>query len=120
MSAEDATKWKGLADQARAGEVYVDDEAVARECLKACGDRLNQLNDTLKEIRRTQTVSGFGDFTMADDLAKKFTEQGTDIETSLREHIETVKNMQEVFRLSLSKIVGQDVDNAGNIKNTPA
>ncbi|RDI54672.1 hypothetical protein [Nocardia mexicana] len=119
MSAEDAAKWKGLAEQARAGDLYLDDEAVARECLKACTDRIADLDEMLIQVRRTKVVSGFGDFVMAGDLTKKFAEQGADIETSLLEHIETVKNMQEVMRLSISKLVGQDVDNAGNIKATP-
>ncbi|RDI43854.1 hypothetical protein [Nocardia mexicana] len=118
MSAEDVAKWQKLAEQARAGEVYLDDEAVARECLKACGDRITSLEQMLAQVFRTKTVSGFGDFVMADDLAKKFIEQGVDVEESIRQEIETVKNMQEVMRLSVSKLVGQDVDNAGNIKGT--
>ncbi len=99
----------------RGGLGSFDDEAVARECLKVCTDRIAELQEMFVLVRQTKTVSGFGDFVMANDLMKKFAEQGIDIETSIREHIETVMNMQEVMRLSLSKLVGQDVDNAGNI-----
>ncbi|MBF6173633.1 hypothetical protein [Nocardia blacklockiae] len=119
MSTADAEKWTGFAEQARAGGLYLDDEAAARECLKACTDRIADLEETLIQVRRTKTVAGFGDFVMAGDLTKKFVEQGVDIETSILQHIETIKKMQEVMRLSVSKLVGQDVDNSGSIRPSP-
>ncbi|MEV6323104.1 hypothetical protein AB0M45_18185 [Nocardia sp. NPDC051787] len=66
-------------------------------------------------VDRTKNVSGFGDFDMAKALQGKFISQGHDLDTAIREEIEMVKDMQEVMRLSLSRLVGQDVDNAGNI-----
>ncbi|WP_063006745.1 hypothetical protein [Nocardia kruczakiae] len=119
---EDLTTWQSHAAQAKAGELYLADEAVARECLKACNDRIDELNHMLRLVDATKNVAGFGDFEMAEQLRQKFLTQatGTDnsIDAVITDHIETVKNMREVMRLSISRISGQDVDNAGNIKKT--
>ncbi|OXR42377.1 hypothetical protein B7C42_05576 [Nocardia cerradoensis] len=115
-------QWQQCAEQAKSGELYLDSEEVARECLKACNTRLDDLDHLRELVLRVQNVSGFGDFEMAEQLRQKFLTQatGTDnsIDAVITDHIETVKNMREVMRLSISRITGQDVDNAGNIKNT--
>ncbi|MGW0054853.1 hypothetical protein [Nocardia nova] len=119
---EGLAKWQSLSAQAKTGELYLADEAVARECLKACNDRLDHLHDMLQLVDATKNVAGFGDFEMAEQLRQKFLTQatGTDnsIDAVISDHMETVKNMREVMRLSISRITGQDVDNAGNIKKT--
>ncbi|MFF0501618.1 hypothetical protein ACFYU5_34875 [Nocardia aobensis] len=117
---EDLSKWQSLAAQAKSGDLYLDNEAVARECLKACNDRLDHLRNMLAVADQTKNVAGFGDFDMAEQLRKQFLGQATGEDNSLdavlNDHIKTVENMREVMRLSVSRLVGQDVDNAGNIK----
>ncbi|WP_280335076.1 hypothetical protein [Nocardia wallacei] len=122
MSGEEVAKWQQLAEQARSGELYLDDEAVARECLAACDQRLIALDDLLNTARQTQHVSGFGDFDMGHALESGFLKQATgdpnSIDQIIRDHIDTVKNMREVMALSIKQLTGQDVDNAGEIGST--
>ncbi|MBF6173743.1 hypothetical protein [Nocardia blacklockiae] len=122
MADEDVAKWQKLAEQARSGVLYLNDEAVARECLAACDQRLTDLNDLATIGNITQRVSGFGDFDMGRALESGFLKQATgepnSIDQIIRDHIETVKNMREVMALSIKQLTGQDVDNAGEIGAT--
>ncbi|MEU7628524.1 hypothetical protein AB0C34_00870 [Nocardia sp. NPDC049220] len=122
MSEDDAAVWSRLASQARSGELYLDDENAAYHCAKACDQRIADLEDILAAARRTQNVSGFGDFKMAQDLENKFLKQATgddnSIDRVILEHIETVKDMREVMAISFKRITGQDVENATRIVNT--
>lgn len=121
MTDTDATKWQQLAEQSRSGELYLDDEAVARECLKACDDRLTDLGEILNLARLTQRVSGFGDFDMGHALEGGYKLQATgdpnSIDQVILENIETVKNMREVMALSIQRLTGEDVDNAARISS---
>ncbi|WP_028479003.1 hypothetical protein [Nocardia sp. CNY236] len=116
MADNEARRWSRIAEQVRAGELYLDNEAVARNCLLACAQRIADLESMLRLADRTMNVSGFGDFDMAGKLQGKFASQGTDIDSVIREDMEVVEDMQEVMRLSLSRVLGVDVDNAGNIR----
>ncbi|MEU5758240.1 hypothetical protein [Nocardia sp. NPDC047648] len=122
MNEDNAATWKNLAGQARAGELYLDDENAAYLCAKACDDRLAELNRILFATQNAQNVSGFGDFTMAAALSKKFLKQATgdsnSIDQVIREHIETVQNMREVMAISFKRITGQDIENAAQIAST--
>ncbi|WP_280385994.1 hypothetical protein [Nocardia wallacei] len=122
MSADEPVKWQQLTEQARAGELYLDDETVARECLAACDQRLADLQSMLTLIEVTKRVSGFGDFDMGRALEAGFLKQATgepnSIDAVIREHAETVRNMREVMVLSIKRLTGQDVENAGAINNT--
>ncbi|MEU2036442.1 hypothetical protein [Nocardia amamiensis] len=122
MSDDNASVWAGLASQARAGELYLDDENAAYHCAKACDKRIADLREMLQLATYTQNVSGFGDFKMADDLVEKFLKQATgdpnSIDEVILEQIETVKNMREVMAISFKRITGQDIENATQIANT--
>ncbi|WP_280313012.1 hypothetical protein [Nocardia abscessus] len=119
MSEDNALLWSRLAGQARAGELYLDNENAAYLCAKACDKRIADLQDILALTRDTVNVSGFGDFEMAEDLRKKFVKQATGEDNSIDkvvlEHIETVKNMREVMAISFKRITGQDIENAAPI-----
>ncbi|TLF72942.1 hypothetical protein [Nocardia cyriacigeorgica] len=112
------SQWRKLADEARAGELYIADEGVARACLKACNDHIDDLEDMLTSVNQVQAVSGFGNFNMARDLEAKFREQAVGTENSLfeviQEHIDVVTQMRDVMVASIEKLTGRDVDNAGN------
>ncbi|MGK8555786.1 hypothetical protein [Nocardia gipuzkoensis] len=122
MSEEDASVWSRLVGQARAGELYLDDENAAYQCAKACDQRIADLEAILRLTSRTQNVSGFGDFEMARALEDKFLKQATgdanSIDEVILEQIETVKNMREVMAISFKRITGQDIENATQIANT--
>ncbi|MCP2319503.1 hypothetical protein APR12_004871 [Nocardia amikacinitolerans] len=118
---DNALKWSQLASQARAGELYLDDQNAAYLCAKACDQRLTDLRDLLRLTANAQNVSGFGDFNMGNDLVQKFLKQATgedhSIDKVIDEHIETVQNMREVMAISFKRITGQDVENAAPITN---
>ncbi|MFG3614404.1 hypothetical protein [Nocardia sp. NPDC047654] len=122
MSEDNAELWSGLAGRARAGELYVDDENTAYQCAKACDQRLADLEGLRRFTAGAQSVSGFGDFNMADKLVGKFLKQATgdtnSIDQIILEHIETVQNMREVMAISFKRITGQDIENAAQIAST--
>ncbi|WP_039800288.1 hypothetical protein [Nocardia araoensis] len=122
MTVDNVGQWRRLADQARAGELYLDDEQVALQCFSACEQRLREINDLRTYASNAQSVSGFGDFDMASKLVAKFLKQATgdsnSIDQIIREHIETVKNMREVMAISFKRITGQDIESAAQIANT--
>lgn len=111
--------WAQLADSSRAGELYIADEQVSLSFGKACDQYLLELREILENSQETQYVSGFGDFPMADQLVDKFTTQATGTDTSIDavilEHIEVVKNMREVMKISYTRITGQEWENTAAI-----
>ncbi|BDT97975.1 hypothetical protein IFM12276_10040 [Nocardia sputorum] len=122
MSEENASVWGRLASQAKAGELYLDDQNAALLCAQACDTRIAALESLRRLAGNAQNVSGFGDFKMADDLVKKFLKQAVgdsnSIDQIILEHIETVKNMREVMAISFKRITGQDIENATQIAST--
>ncbi|WP_109529901.1 MULTISPECIES: hypothetical protein [Nocardia] len=125
MSESDIATWEQFAAQARAGELYLDSEEAARQCLTACDQRIQDLRDMARYVRQTQNVSGFGDFDMANDLAGMFEKQASgednSIESVINNHMEVVKDMGEIMALSIKRITGQDVTNTANFNtNTEA
>ncbi|WP_159920705.1 MULTISPECIES: hypothetical protein [Nocardia] len=121
MVDDNAAQWRRLADQARSGELYLDNEQAALQCFSACDQRLTEINELRVFARNAQNVSGFGDFDMVDKLVGKFLKQATgdpnSIDQIIQEHIETVKNMREVMAISFKRITGKDIENAAPIAN---
>ncbi|WP_280346720.1 hypothetical protein [Nocardia neocaledoniensis] len=117
-----ATPYGQLLGQARAGEVYLNDEQAAYHMYKACDQRILDLDNLRSVTRRAQAVSGFGDFQMGKDLEKKFLLQATGDENSIdsviMKDIEAVKQLREVFALSFKRITGQDIETANAIDYT--
>lgn len=112
----DSTPYSQLLTQARAGEVHYNDEAAAYHMFKACDKRLTDLQGMVDFARRTQNVTGFGDFDMARALEAKFRAQAVGDPNSLYEvlmqDIEAVKQLREVFAISFKRLTGQDIENA--------
>ncbi|MFD3703417.1 hypothetical protein ACFWUP_09745 [Nocardia sp. NPDC058658] len=112
----ESTAYSTLLAQARAGEIYLNDEAAAFHMFKACDDRLADLREIFGITRRVQNVSGFGDFQIGKDLEKKFVMQATgdpnSIDTVVMKDIEAVEQLREVFAISFKRIAGKDIENA--------
>ncbi|MGV9821444.1 hypothetical protein [Nocardia xishanensis] len=119
MSEQSASPWRSFAQQARAGELYLDDEKAARQVIAACKQRLDDLDNLLVLAKRCENVSGFGDFDMADVLAGKFYKQATTADNSidaiLRKDIEVVKDMRDIMAISIARLNGQDYTNSAAI-----
>ncbi|WP_188827595.1 hypothetical protein [Nocardia camponoti] len=100
--------------------MYLDDEAAAYHCFKACDKRLADLDSLMTAAKYTQRVSGFGDFVMGRELEAKFRKQASgepnSIDAVIRADIEVVKELREVFALSFKRLTGQDVESASAIK----
>ncbi|MEV0295401.1 hypothetical protein [Nocardia sp. NPDC050710] len=115
MSDSEVAQWQKFAEQAKSGELYLDSEEAARQCLDACDKRITELDGLLRLAQQAQFVSGFGDFNMANDLVKQFKGQASgeanSIDKIILEHIEVVKDMGEIMALSVKRISGQDVIN---------
>ncbi|MEU2035112.1 hypothetical protein [Nocardia amamiensis] len=114
-----AANWQKLAAQARAGELYLDDEEAARACLSACAQRIEELEGMAVLAQQAENVSGFGDFDMARALEAKFRSQAIGADHSLKEviehDIEVVKDMCDVMAISIARITGQDYTNSAAI-----
>ncbi|WP_405148819.1 hypothetical protein OG308_02175 [Nocardia salmonicida] len=110
------TAYSALLAQAKAGEVYLNDEAAAFHMFKACDDRLADLREIFGITRRVQNVSGFGDFQIGKDLEKKFLLQATgdqnSVDAVVKKDIEAVEQLREVFAISFKRIAGKDIENA--------
>ncbi|MEV5647745.1 hypothetical protein AB0L57_05765 [Nocardia sp. NPDC052254] len=128
MAANDVGTWQQRVGEARSGDLYLDDEQTARECLAACNKRLEDIEDLKVYVDQVKAVSGFGDFDMGHMLEGQFKLQATgddnSIEKIIADHVETVKNMREVMAISLARLSGQDFTNAstltGIIEQNPA
>lgn len=110
------TPYSQLVSQARAGEVYLNDESAAFHMYKACDTRLADLQKLIGVTQRVQNVTGFGDFDIAKQLEAKFRAQAVGEPNSIYEvilkDIEAVKQLREVFSISFKRIAGKDIENA--------
>ncbi|TQM26220.1 hypothetical protein [Nocardia bhagyanarayanae] len=119
MSQDNLSQWQRFAEQARAGELYLDDEVAAHQVVAACNRRISELQDLARLAQNAQNVSGFGDFNMADVLAGKFLKQATGTENSIdsiiAKDIEVVKDMRDIMAISIARLRGQDYTNSAAI-----
>ncbi|MBF6068906.1 hypothetical protein [Nocardia farcinica] len=116
MSEHTISQWQQFRDQARAGELFLDDAAAAQACRDACDEFAQAYADLLVAAQRAQRVSGFGGFKIADELADLFHKQATgepgSIDQVILDAIAVVKDMREVMQLSIDRLTEQDSLNA--------
>ncbi|MGV9739898.1 hypothetical protein [Nocardia farcinica] len=121
MSEHSRNQWEGFAASARAGELFLDSEQVARECLVACDEFLLAYDGLRQVAANAQRVSGFGDFKIADELADLFHKQATgepgSIDQVILDTIAVVKDMREIMQLSIDRLTEQDSLNAGQVSS---
>ncbi|WP_431968080.1 hypothetical protein [Nocardia sp. bgisy134] len=118
MSEQDLSQWQRFADQARAGDLYLDKDA-ATACLTACDGLLAAYDGLFTFTRNAARVSGFGDFNIAGELAALFLKQATgesdSIDAVVLESIKVVQAMREIMQISMDRIEEQVVDHASQI-----
>ncbi|MBF6312134.1 Uncharacterised protein [Nocardia farcinica] len=124
MSEHTISQWQQFRDQARAGELFLDDAAAAQACLDACDEFAQAYADLLVAAQRAQRVSGFGGFNIADELADLFHKQATgepgSIDQVILDTIAVVKDMREIMQLSIDRLTEQDAVNSNQITSTAA
>ena len=107
----DPGEWKRLLDSANGGELSLDPE-VGRGLDKVCDDQIDRLNAVLEKIDVISRITGFGDFNSSKTLETKFSEtaSGTDrsLDTVIKQHIESVKNVKQVVAQAIANFVAQD------------
>ncbi|WP_040774524.1 hypothetical protein [Nocardia pneumoniae] len=117
---EDVTLWRYLADEAKAGHLYLDD-SVSRDCLKAVEDRIGVLNKCRRLLRNMDKVTGLGDFPCADELAKMLGAKAIggegDFDSALAEHITVLELIRDTIKVSVDRLVEQERINAQALAN---
>ncbi|MEV6323836.1 hypothetical protein AB0M45_21970 [Nocardia sp. NPDC051787] len=118
MSMDEEIKlWRHLADQAKAGQLYLD-PSVAKGCRDACANQIRLYEALLDDLRYMTNVTGFGRFDCADELAKMLGGKAIggegDVDSALREHIEVLALMRDTIQVSIDRIGAQDETNAQN------
>jgi len=121
MAEDQVTHWGRFVEQARAGELFLDDATAAHECLAACDEFIDAYDRILFSARNAGRVSGFGDFKIADELADLFHKQATgepdSIDQVILDTIAVVKDMREIMQLSIDRLTEQDSLNAGQVSS---
>ncbi|MFE3442172.1 hypothetical protein ACFXNW_03990 [Nocardia sp. NPDC059180] len=103
--------WRGLLGQANAGELTLDRD-VGNALNIACENYLLKLDGIFTKTLDVREVEGFGGFESSAALQTKFTEKATgttqSIDAVIREHIETVKLIQQVVAKSIANLEATD------------
>ncbi|MBF6097215.1 hypothetical protein IU438_06635 [Nocardia cyriacigeorgica] len=114
---DDITLWRSLADQAKAGQLFLDD-AVAKSCRSAIDDQIGVYQECIEGIESMARVTGLGEFECGKELARLLglkaidpTGDG-DLSTALRDHIEVLKLMGDTIQVTLDRLQEQDSANS--------
>ncbi|MEU2030965.1 hypothetical protein [Nocardia amamiensis] len=114
---EEVSRWRYLADEAKAGRLYLD-PTVAASCRDACDRQIDLYVALLEDLKMISRVTGLGRFDCADELAKMLGSKAIggegDVDSALREHIEVLTLMRDAIQVSVDRIGAQDETNAQN------
>jgi hypothetical protein len=66
---EEISRWRYLADEAKAGRLYLD-RAVADGCRDACNRQIDLYVTLREDLKMMTRVTGLGKFDCSDELAK--------------------------------------------------
>lgn len=114
---ENITLWQYLADEAKAGRLYLDD-SVAKRCRTAIDNQIEVYRDSMRDINQMTRVTGLGGFECGKELAellglKAIDPEGDgDLDTALRDHIRVLELMGDTIQASLDRLQEQDTSNA--------
>lgn len=93
------SEFQVLAGAVDAGGLRLD-AGVAERCVAACDKFIDSLNGILLSSRNMSTRSAYGTLSSAQDLAAKFERKAVGdggFAAVIQQHIDTVKQMQDVF-----------------------
>ncbi|WP_330232111.1 hypothetical protein OHA40_06250 [Nocardia sp. NBC_00508] len=114
---EDVSRWRYLADEAKAGRLYLD-KSVAQACRDACSRQIDLYDQLRDDLQWVSKVGGFGRFDCADELAKMLGGKAIggegDVDSALKEHIEVLTLMRDTIQVSVDRIGAVDETNAQN------
>ncbi|MET7772190.1 hypothetical protein [Nocardia sp. NPDC005366] len=103
---DDVTAWRYLADEAKAGRLYLD-ASVATECRDACNRQIDLYEGLREQLKQVRTVTGFGRFDCSELLAQMLGAKAIggagDVDTALKEHIEVVGLIRETIEVSVAR-----------------
>ncbi|MGY2090312.1 hypothetical protein [Nocardia gipuzkoensis] len=117
---EDLSRWRYLADEAKAGRLYLD-RSVAQACRDACSRQIDLYDQLRDDLQWVSKVSGLGRFDCADELANMLGAKAIggegDVDSALKEHIEVLTLMRDTIQISVDRIGAQDDSNAQDTSN---
>lgn len=118
--ADNLTYWEGMREKAQAGEFFIAED-VAKKLDAACVAYLTELNKMLETTKNLSNPAAFGIMQSAQDLAAKFHrlavgEDGS-ARSAIKQQIEIIKTMQEMFQQYFKSIDDVDKDTAAAIVN---
>lgn len=110
--------WRGLRDQAVAGELDVE-PGVAARCDAVCAEYLTKLDRMLEMTTSLAWPQSWGDLDSAQQLQAKFHRLAVGEEGSARfaikQQIEIIKTMREFFQHYFASVEATDTDTAATI-----
>jgi hypothetical protein len=117
---EEVSRWRYLADEAKAGRLYLD-RSVAKECWDACDRQIQLYNSLRTSLKDVEMVTGLGKFDCSDELANMLGAKAIggdgDVDSALKEHIEVLTLMRDTIQISVDRIGAQDDSNAQDTSN---
>ncbi|MFF3223689.1 hypothetical protein ACFYV7_12930 [Nocardia suismassiliense] len=115
---ENSSHWQGLLNSANAGELVLD-PAVGNGLAQDCDRNLANLESILEMTRDVGYVTGFGGFPSGEVLQAKFSLKGStgedSIQNRIKEHIDEVMLMKQVFAKAIENYHSVDQSNANNL-----
>ncbi|WP_135231955.1 hypothetical protein [Nocardia sp. CS682] len=115
---ESSSHWQGLLNSANAGELVLD-PAVGNGLAQDCDRNLANLESILEMTQDVGYVTGFGGFPSGEVLQAKFTLKGStgedSIQNRIKEHINEVMLMKQVFAKAIENYHSVDQSNAANL-----
>ncbi len=112
------SKWQALLDSANAGELRLAPD-VGNGLAQDCDRNIDNLEAILRTARDVAVISGFGGFPSGMVLEEKFTLKGStgedSIQNRIKEHIDEVMLMKQVFAKAIENYHSLDQSNADNL-----
>ncbi|WP_280393982.1 hypothetical protein [Nocardia brasiliensis] len=123
MSDQSTSTWRALLDAANAGELILD-ENVGTGLAQDCDRNIENLQDILRSTRIVEVVTGFGGFPSGQVLEQKFTAKGSTgpdaIKNRIKEHIDEITLMKEVFAKAMANYRSVDQSRADQLTGIDA
>lgn len=117
---EEVSRWRYLADEAKAGRLHLD-RTVAEGCRDACNRQIDLYVSLREDLKMLTRVTGLGELDCSDELAKMLGAKAIggegDVDTALKEHTEVLTLMRDTIQISVDRIITQDETNSQDTNN---